>query len=263
MTDVKAFSSGNVDVWWVPLSGIVNPNAPTVAEITAGVYLTPAIAWENYSLAADSSDDQDDRSLLDVGNVSSRGAAQYGGTLEFFRPKVLSDSTSDYVKAWTTFKVPRQYGYLITRVLQKTPGGRGDAVPNLPVAGQDISVYKFVADTFADNTAGDNSVKYTVTFQPQGLVYPYTKIAGATLTVTPTTLTATVSGGAKKLKAVITGVTDVGLDVSAGATWSSSDTTKASVSPHGVVKPIAAGTATITATFPGTTGTATSTVTVS
>ena len=257
MTDTKAFGAGNVDVWWVPLAGIVNPQAPTVEEITAGVELSDSIAWDNYSLAADASEDQDDRSLVDVGNAATRGAVQYSGTLEFFRPTVLSGGTDSWTTTFATFRTPRQYGYLIVRVLEKTPG------PQTPVlAGQDISVYKFVADTFQDNTDGDNSVKYTVTFQPQGFAAVYTKVAGGVLSVTPSTLTASVSDGAQKLQAKIA-TAGVLQDVSAGATWTSSDPTKATVSNFGVVKPIAAGTATITATYPGTTGTATSTVTVS
>jgi hypothetical protein len=31
-----------------------------------------------------------------------------------------------------------------------------------------VSVFKFIADAFADNTEGEDSVKYMVNFMPQG-----------------------------------------------------------------------------------------------
>jgi hypothetical protein len=251
MVDQKVFAQGRVNVWWVPSGGIANINAPTAAEINAGVALSEAIAWENYELAASESDDVDDRSILDLGNATTRGAAQFGGTLSFFRSLNPNDTTSPYVKAFDAFKVPRAYGYLVVRVLGNVAG------QHTPVtAGQDVSVFYFVADTFVDDTEGDDSVKFTVNFQPQGQLAVYTKVAGGTLAQTPPTVSVQVGKAAKLTTRANT------MDVSAGAKWVSSDTTKVSVSPAGVVKGIAVGTATVTSTFPGTTGAATTTVTV-
>ncbi len=249
--DTKVYAAGRVSVWWVPSGGIADINAPTDAEINAGVPLSDAIAWENYELAASESEDVDDRSLMDVGNATTRGAAQFAGTLSFFRDLNPNDTTSPYVKAFEAFRVPRAYGYLVTRVLQNPEGVQSPAV-----VGDDISVMYFVADTFIDDTEGDDSVKFTVNFQPQGQLAIYTKVAGGTITVDPTTLSLAV-GAAEKVDALTSGD-----NVSVGARWTSSDTTVASVSPMGVVKGIAAGTATVTATYPGTTGTATVAVTV-
>src|SRR6478609_6302050 len=107
MADLKVTSNGNVEVWAVPVNGIANINAPTAAEINAGVVLSNAIAWEGTSFPAnEESNDVDDRSLLDRGNSTSRGFAQFGATLSFFRP-VPGDTTSDYGLAWTFFKTPR------------------------------------------------------------------------------------------------------------------------------------------------------------
>jgi len=251
MVDQKVFAAGRVSVWWVPSGGIANINAPTAAEVNAGVPLSTAIAWENYELAASESDDVDDRSLMDVGNATTRGAAQFGGTLSFFRDLNSADTTSPYVKAFEAFRVPRAYGYLVTRVLQNPEGEQ------TPVqVGDDISVFYFVADTFIDDTEGDDSVKFTVNFQPQGQLAVYTKVAGGTISVVPTAVSLTAGQAGKAVASV------VGDDISVGAKWVSSDTTKASVSPMGVIKGIAAGTASVTVTYPGTTGTATVTVTV-
>lgn len=252
MVDQKAFAAGRLNVVWIPQGGIANINAPTAGEIAAGVALSPAIAWENYELAASESDAVDDRGILDKGNATSRGAAQFGGTLSFFRPNDPTNMTDPYSTAFAAFRTPRAYGYLVTRVLQNVEGEHSPFV-----AGDDISVFYMVADTFVDDTEGDDSVKFTVTFQPQGQLRVYGKVAGGTLTVTPTTLASAV-GDVDKVKA-LTG----GDDVSAGAVWTSSAPAVASVNTHGVVRSLSAGTATITATYPGTTGTATTAVTVS
>lgn len=251
MVDQKAFAAGRVSVWWIPAGGIANLNAPTAAEINAGIPLSDGIAWENYELAASESDAVDDRSLMDKGNATSRGAAQFGGTLSFFRPSDPTDMTHPYSQAFAAFRTPRAYGYLVTRVLQNTEG-----VQNPAATGEDISVFYFVADTFIDDTEGDDSVKFTVNFQPQGQLRVYTKVAGGTISVDPATLSLAVDA-VGKVRALVGGD-----DVSAGATWTTSDPEVAAVNTHGVVRGVAAGTATITATYPGTTGTATTSVTV-
>ncbi len=252
MVDQKAFAAGRLNVVWIPAGGIVDINAPTAAEIAAGVALSDAIAWENYELAASESDAVDDRSILDKGNATSRGAAQFGGTLSFFRPSSPTDMTHAYSKAFAAFRTPRAYGYLVTRVLQNVEGQHSTFV-----TGDDISVFYMVADTFIDDTEGDDSVKYTVNFQPQGQLRVYGKVAGGTISSLPATLTLAVAALGKVVARV------GGDNISAGATWTTSDPTKASVNTHGIVKAVASGTATITATYPGTTGTATCTVTVS
>lgn len=250
MVDQKVFAAGRVSVWWVPDGGIADINAPTDAEINAGIPLSHAIAWENYELAASESDDVDDRSLMDLGNATSRGSAQFGGTLSFFRDRNPNDTTSPYVQAFEAFRTPRAYGYLVVRVLQNVQGEQTPAAP-----GQDVSIYRFVADTFIDDTEGDDSVKFTVNFQPQGMLAVYTKVAGGTLVVDPTTVEVAVGEAAK-----VTATVD-GMNVSSGARWIADDTSVAYASPFGVVKGNAAGTTDVTVDFPGA-GSATVSVTV-
>lgn len=251
MADEKAFAAGRLNVVWVPAGGIANINAPTAGEIAAGVALSPAIAWENYELAASESDAVDDRGILDKGNATSRGAAQFGGTVSYFRPSDPTDMTHPYSVAFAAYRTPRAYGYLITRVLQNVEGEHSAFV-----AGDDISVFYMVADTFIDDTEGDDSVKFTVNYQPQGMLAVYTKVAGGTIAVLPTTLSQAPGDVDKVVARVNT------RDVSAGAKWTTSNPEVAAVNTHGVVRAIAAGSATITATYPGATGTATTTVTV-
>ena len=79
------------------------------------------------------------------------------------------------------------------------------------------------------------------------------------ITVTPSTTTATVALGANHTRQLVVADSN-SLDRTATATYVSSDPTKATVSPVGLVTGVAAGTATITATYLGKTATCSVTV---
>lgn len=244
----KITSNEYVKIAWV-LDANMTPAqaaAPTETILNAGttVQLSPAIAWQDFALGATDSDDIEDRGITDPGNATSRGFANFEGTLSFFRDANKNDSTSDFVKAWNTFKTPRTYGYLVMRVAEKKwdqPWAVGDRV----------SVFRFVADVITDDVTGDDAVKFTVNFLPQGLLYPYTVVRGATpaaIANVAATKSQTVATGPYALAPTLNGK-----DIRGVATFSSSDTTKATVSNAGVVKPIAAGTVTITVNHPAAT----------
>lgn len=254
MADTKVQSNGNVTVWWVPAAGVANYLSPTAAEINDnGIDLTDAIAWEGFDLGATESNDIDDRSLRDLGNAVTRGFAQFGANLSFFRSKNPDDPTSDYTIAFETFRDPRVHGYLITRVLQVAPNTKVPAA-----AGEWISVYRVVGDYMANDTEGEDSYKFTVGFLPQGQIKVNTQVKNATpVVVAPTTLEVAV--GEFGLATATLG----GKSITQGATWTSASPNIASVSPNGVVKGIATGSAVISANHPAATGAGTVTVTVS
>lgn len=239
----KITSNEYVKVAWVLDANMPDGTAaaPSVTTLNAPttLQLSPAIAWQDFSLSATDSDDVEDRGITDPGNAVTRGFANFEATLSFFRDANPDDMTSDYVKAWEAFKVPRTYGYLILRVADKKW--------NEPwAAGDRVSVFRFVADIITDDTEGDDSVKFTVNFLPQGQLFTYATVSG-----TPkSSLTVSVDpSGAVGDVAVLDPVID-GTDVRAKSTYVSSDTTVAAVSLNGVVTNRSAGTATITVSNP-------------
>lgn len=238
----KITSNEYVKVAWVLDANMTSAEAaaPPAATLNAAIDLSPAIAWQDFALGATDSDDVDDRGITDPGNAVTRGFANFEGTLSFYRDANPNDMTSDYVKAWETFKVPRTYGYLVLRVADKKW--------NEPfAAGDRVSVFRFVADVITDDTEGDDSVKFTVNFLPQGVLHTYVRVAGGTIAgVAPT--------GALGVGAVVAlNPTVDGKSVRSVASYVSDNTAIASVSPNGVVTGVSAGAAGITVTVPGTT----------
>lgn len=244
----KITANEYVKVAWV-LDANMTPTqalAPTDTILNAAstVQLSPAIAWQDFTLGMTDSDDVEDRGITDPGNAVSRGFSNFEAVISFFRDAIANDTSSDFVKAFATFKTPRTYGYLVLRVADRRWS-------DVWTKGDRVSVFKFVADIVTDDTEGDDSVKFTVTFLPQGLAAPYTIVRGATpsaITGVAPTLARTVVAGPY----VLTPLLDA-KDIRAVATFVSSDTTKARVTANGVVIPVAAGTVTITVSHPSAT----------
>lgn len=241
--DTRISSNGNVQIWALLASAVANPDSPTDAEVNAGLHITDAVAWDSTTFpTATESEDQDDRSLFDKGNATSRGASQYEAELNFFYPSDLSDTTSDYGKAFQFFKTPGVDVILVVRVLQGTTGVYVPAA-----AGQWVSLYRFQTDAWTDDIEGDDSNKYAVGFLTQGVSRIYTQIKNSTpVTVTNASGTASIGiGDHAVLRATLGGkrATQV-------VTWTSDDPSVATVSPNGVVTGVSAGSADIIASHP-------------
>lgn len=246
MADEKVYANGNVQYWWIPEVGLSNPAAPTADEINNnGINITNAISWESSTLpGATESNDIDDRSILEPGTATSRGFAQFEADISFFRPRNVLDTTDDYGQTFNAFRTPGVTGYIVAQILQSTPH-----VLTPVEAGNWINVFRFQADTFVDETEGEDSVKYSVAFLPQGEVYINTQVMNATpvtitaleddLTVGDVTVATATLGGKVATQAVY---------------WSSSDPEVATVSQNGVITAVSDGTADITATHPAATG---------
>lgn len=231
-------SNGNVKVGWILDSALPLKQFPLPATIIGSALdLTAAIAWQDYEIGASDSGDLDDRSLLDLGNAVSRGAASYGATLSMFRDKFNKDLSSIYVQAFEAFRVERTLGWLIVRVNK-------DA--RLPwAAGDEVSLYKVIADTVADDTEGEDSTKFTVSFLPQGALFVHTMLGGAgAISGLPTTAAVTVAGLPLQLQPVLSGKSIV-----SRATYTSANPAIATVSKGGTIKGLTAGTTTVNVSY--------------
>jgi hypothetical protein len=89
--------------------------------------------------------------------LSASGTAASGASITF---------ATSYSLAYDTFKAStgatRPSGYFVVRT-------------NVPVStavatGDEVNVFKFIADATMDNTAGEDSIKFMVNFMPQGLM---------------------------------------------------------------------------------------------
>ena len=238
--DQKTTSNGNVQVWLVPAIGIADYRSPTAAEINAGLNVTSAIAWDGTTIpAASESDDTDDRSLLDKGNATTRGAAQFEGTLNFFYPDDLNENVTDYGKAFTFLHQPRVAVYAVVRVLQAPEG-----IATPAAAGEWVSVFRFLTDGWTDDIADDDAYKYAIGLLAQGEVSVYTQVKNATpVTVTNASGTASIAvDDHLVLRATLGGKRATQI-----VEWTSSNPAVAGVSSNGVVTGVGPGTANITA----------------
>lgn len=237
-------SNGNARVYILPVSGLANYQSPTAAELAAALDVSPSIAWDGTTFpSATDSEDVEDRSLLDKGNATSRGAASFEATLNFFYPENNLDAASDFGKAYQMLRVPRVPVYVVTMVSQAPEGEYGV----FPEAGDWISVYRFISDGWTDDIEGDDSRKYAISFLTQGELMVYTQVKNATpVTVANASGSATLGVGDH----IVLRATLGGKRATQTVKWASSDITKATVSPNGVVTGVAVGTANITASHP-------------
>lgn len=245
MADERVFSDGYVDVVVIRQNQLTDPTAPLITELNSnGINVSNAIAWDGSTWPNNTdSNDTDDRSIKDVGNATTRGYAQYEATLNLFFPKDLTDTASDYGKAYQFFKdtANRIPVYIVTRILQTAP----NAIQPF-VAGDIVSVFKMGTDAFVADTEGEDSYKYAINFLPQGGVWPYTQAVSsskATIAVTAPGGLPTTVGSRKALRATLNSKR-----VTNQVDWVSSNPAVATVSPNGVVTGVSAGTANITAT---------------
>lgn len=88
----KSTSNGKIKVSWTPVANVTNEatflagTAATILSDTTKSYdLTEAIAWDSFDLGNQDSNKIEDRSILDEGQVQTRGFAQLTGSLNFFR----------------------------------------------------------------------------------------------------------------------------------------------------------------------------------
>jgi len=151
--------SPNTTIWWIPVAGIANFNAPTVAEITAGINLSAAIVT-GYTLAATDSDTDDSKTIVDEGNVSTPTFGNYEASLSFFRD-AIGDAATAFTTANDLFTAGRVEGWLVSRQGYKSTVAAATT--------QLVSVFGVVSD-YHQVVEGDGGspIQTTVPFKPTG-----------------------------------------------------------------------------------------------
>jgi hypothetical protein len=232
-------------------NAFANYQAPTAAEINASLDISDAISWNDFDFNLEASNELDDPAITAIGKVIDRGFTNFGGSLSLYYPRDFDDASSVYSLAYDALDAPRTKGYLVIRI-------DGERTNPLAANGQLVHVFKVMTDGYAESIVGEEAFRYTVTMLPQGDFAVRTVIGSA---LTPVVLPATLAsndGDVDKLSATVGGRT-----YTYGIQWTSSNPAVASVSTAGIVTSVAAGSATITGTWPNNGNSDTCVVTVS
>lgn len=239
MPATKIISNKNTLLALAPKSLFPDVRTPTLAQLQAATNVSEAVKWDGYDLKLDTSDTDEDRALTDAANAATRGYENFGGTVSFYEP-TPTDTSSIYRVARNMVAVPQ------TELVAIQRDGMSAAAPF--AAGQVVNIFHVITDANS-RERGDKNRYYKIDFKKKGFVGVNRIIPSASpkaVTVTPGSSLAVTVGKAIQLRA-----TYEGNDITVGATWISSDVTKAVVTPHGLLIGIAAGSANITATYPG------------
>jgi hypothetical protein len=241
MTDTRLPASGNIMVRWHTDGAFANPARPTPAEINAGLKLASSISWNDFGFGLKASNTNNDPALSAKSNVAD------GGAFSCYYPSDFTDASNDYTLTYDALKVPRTVGWISMSVdgeLSETATALyAGGMTQTAATGDLVHVFKVMTAGYAEAITGEEAFRYTVSFLPQGEVYPFAVIgATSTVSVTPATAAPTV-GDLVVLEATVSG-----RKYTRGLRWTSSDVTKATVSQNGIVTVKAAGSATITGT---------------
>jgi len=260
MVDTRLKSMGNVRYRFYPDGAFANFRWPTVAEMNAGLELEQVTLWDNFEVGAQASETSDAVPIGAKANVVRRGAANYGGQSSFWYPGYRDDMTNAAALVYLAFKNLHTPGFLALSVDGEI-GASGQPASNMTFANGDyVTIMKIVTDEWDDSITGEDAFYYTRNFLKAGGFAPYTVVSTAAPVVAVEVATAS---GAVASKTFVSAKIN-GRDWTRGVRWTTSAPNIATVSATSVVTRKAIGTATITATVPGTnpavTGTGTVTV---
>lgn len=253
MPDTKYPVSGNLKVWWVPANGFANWKAPTAAEVNAGIDISDAISWNDKDFGTQASNTVNDPAISAVGNVQTRGAAQYGGSFSLYYPKNFNDNTNKYSLTFDALRLPGTQGYIVTRLdgaMATTTAGTAAQPGTIANSGDLVNVYLVETAGYTEVIQGEEAFRFTVSFLPKGRIQTMAVVRANATPVAPTVAGASALTVAAKYTVLTAAL--VGREYSRGVVWATSTPNFASISANGVVTAIAAGTASFTATDPAT-----------
>lgn len=148
-------------IWVAGLTGIANPSAPTVAELTTGTAVDiSCIMKSNYSVGPTDSETTNERAVCETANNVTPTVQNYEGTLELFRQFDAGTGVpeiDDALNLWEFGAV----GWFVRRI--------GLPYSTNIAASQVLETYLFMADTPRPNGgSGEGNLAATVKLLPQG-----------------------------------------------------------------------------------------------
>jgi len=253
MTETRLQSNGHLLALMGPATAIASFAAPKLSELQTLKDVTNSIKWDGFNFNTKASQLDDDRSLADSAGAQSRSYDDFGGDVPFFTP-LPTDTTGEFRVTQNLMKTQGTELVLVLRI--------GPAHSQAIAAGDEVQVYHVTVDAVGE-VRGKVSYYKNAPFLPHNdmksnaIVAPAAPVAVTTTTAFGTPAAVNV-GKAAGLKA-----TYQGHNVTIGATWTSSNPAVALVTPHGIILGVTAGTANITANYPGATASTAVAVTVS
>jgi len=254
MSDVKVLSNQNLAWYLGPSSSIPDANwasGPTLTQLQTLVNDSVAVSTSGTNFNFQSSSSVADRSFADAAGSESRSYAQCGGKVNVYTPG-KGDTSSAYYTTYSTLKTTRTK----LAVMMRPVVGQATAL----AAGDEVNLFCVLTDG-RTHQRSDSSRTLEVDLLPQDFMIANYIVPASTPTapaVSPSgALTATV-GTPKFLK-----VTYQGRNITVGATYVSSNVNIFDITNHGIIIPKAAGTATLTVSYPGAAALSAISVTVS
>ncbi len=238
MADTRVLSNRRVGIHVGADTEIGSWEATSLADAQALTNISEAVKFDGLDFNVEGSDQADDRSLTDEAGAQSRSYSQFGGNVEAFTPQP-GDTSSILRVAKGIIDIPRERLALLQRFVK---------LNHLPLAaGDEVSIFHVATDGHAHHRS-ETSYSYGVNMVPRDdclLNYILPSTVPTSVVATPATDSIAV-GEVSRLK-----VAYEGRNITIGATYSSSDSTKAEVTKHGCVIGKAAGAVVITVDYPG------------
>jgi hypothetical protein len=259
----KRPSDRRTGVWVGPSGGstlgITDPQQPLAAEInntggTSGMqFASDSISWNDFSFGMQESETTNEPSLSDSAAYEEFGQANYGGSISYWLPAEYDDNSNQHSIIYDLTDQPGEINDIVVRV-------DGDVLATAPAADGDmVSVFRAQGAGEQNPFTPGESKRRTVNYTPRGEFSHFTVVGTHTINAIPAATTPWAAGSKGRLRAAIQG-----RDVTNMMEFSSSDPTVVNVYPGGFYEVVgdAADAATITISEPGTTNTATQSVTV-
>lgn len=237
MPSTKIQSNKNTLLALAPKAAVPDVLNASLAQLQTATNVSEAVKWDGYDFNIEASDQDEDRALTDAAGAATRGYENFGGSVAFYRP-TPSDTSSIYRQAKNIVSKPH------TELVAVQRDGYPASAPL--AAGQVVNVYHVITDAKAEER-GDKNRYYTVDLKAKGYVAVNHIIPSAV--ANPVTVT---GGSAVNVdEAIQLRAEYEGHDITVGARWVSDNEAVATVTPHGIVIGVSAGSANITATYRG------------